>query len=177
MEHYAEMRRQCVFSNDELLYRIAEVVAGLREMKDCANYTEMAAQCFRDHDIARRTCFEVEDLRVIHAEFATVVSREISARRRLLPLCARAVRFRIDRMTEHGSSGIDHASISSSDGDGGKTEPEEDEDDDARICAVCQTTLFFSAIACPCKEPNLTSEPSRSTRSKRGSTPGLYTHF
>ncbi|CDS35620.1 lysine specific demethylase 5A [Echinococcus multilocularis] len=153
VEHYAEMHRQCVFSNDELLFRLAEVIAGRREMVDCATYTEMAAERFRDRESASRTCFEAEDLRIIYEEFSTVVGREVRARRRLLPLCARAVQFRIDRMSEHAAG---------------------DEDDDERICAVCQTTLFFSAIACPCKAPDLTSEGSRPPRvlgKKRGSAP------
>ncbi|VDM31140.1 unnamed protein product [Hydatigera taeniaeformis] len=155
VEHYAEMHRQCVFSNDELLFRLAEVIAGRREMVDCATYTEMAAERFRDRESASRTCFEAEDLRIIYEEFSTVVGREVRARRHLLPLCARAVHFRIDRMSEHATG-------------------DEDEDDDERICAVCQTTLFFSAIACPCKAPDLTNEsvhPPRIQGKKRGSAP------
>lgn len=156
VEHYAEMHRQCVFSNDELLFRLAEVIAGRREMVDCATYTEMAAERFRDRESASRTCFEAEDLRIIYEEFSTVVGREVRARRHLLPMCARAVQFRIDRMSEHAAG-------------------DEDEDDDERICAVCQTTLFFSAIACPCKAPDLTAESMRTPRilgKKRGSAPG-----
>ncbi|VDK37862.1 unnamed protein product [Taenia asiatica] len=155
VEHYAEMHRQCVFSNDELLFRLAEVIAGKREMADCATYTEMAAERFRDRESASRTCFEAEDLRIIYEEFSTVVGREVRTRRHLLPMCARAVQFRIDRMSEHAAG-------------------DEDEDDDERICAVCQTTLFFSAIACPCKAPDLTAESMRPPRimgKKRGSAP------
>lgn len=144
------MRRQCVFSNDELLYRLAEVVSGRRKMSDVANYTEMAAQRYRDHESSTRTCFEVEDLRVIHSEFATVVGQEVRARQSLIPLVARAVSFPVYQLAAK----------------------EDEEDDDDRICAVCQTTLFFSAIVCPCKAPPDLTKKREQDQKKRDSQPG-----
>ncbi|VDL25715.1 unnamed protein product [Hymenolepis diminuta] len=149
VEHYAEMHRQCVFSNDELLYRLAEVISGRREMTDVANYTEMVAQRYRDHDSSTRTCFDVEDLRVIHSEFSTVIGHEMRARQDLLPRVKRAVKYPVYFLAA-----------------------EDDDEDDDRICAVCQTTLFFSTIVCPCKAPPyLTKMREGGSVKKRGSEP------
>uniref|UniRef100_A0A5K3EJI0 [histone H3]-trimethyl-L-lysine(4) demethylase n=4 Tax=Mesocestoides corti TaxID=53468 RepID=A0A5K3EJI0_MESCO len=145
VEHYAEMRRQCVFSNDELLFCLAEVIAGKREMRDCATYTELAAAQFRDPDSVCRTGFEAADLRVIHDEFALVVAREAQLRRRLVLECGRSVRFRLDAMSD---------------------------DEDERICALCQTTLFFSAIACPCKLPPTVAQTSSLRKQPKGKRRG-----
>lgn len=148
VEHYAAMRRQCVFSNDELLLCLAEVVAGKRKMSECATFTELAAARFCSDagdegaaEGAGRTDFEASDLRIIHAEFALVAGREAERRRRLLPECAKSVRFPL---------------------------ADELADDDERICAVCQTTLFFSALACPCKTPDALR--LRATNSSRPGT-------
>ncbi|VDO11197.1 unnamed protein product [Rodentolepis nana] len=151
VEHYAEVRRQCVFSNDELLYRLAEVISGRREMTDIANYTEMAAQCYQDRDSSTRTCFGVEDLRMIHSEFSTVVGHEVRVRKDLLTRVKQAVKYPVYLLA---------------------AEDEDENDDDDRICAVCQTTLFFSAIVCPCKAPpDLAKKREGGSVKKRGCVP------
>lgn len=152
MEHYAEMHRQCVFSNDELLYSLAEVISGQKEMTDVANYTEMVAQRYRDRDSSSRTCFDVEDLRIIHGEFSTVVGREVKARQSLLGRVKQAIKYPVYLLAAA-----------------------DDEDDDDRICAVCQTTLFFSAVVCPCKAPpDLSQKREGGSVKTKGGEPGEH---
>ncbi|VDL91342.1 unnamed protein product [Schistocephalus solidus] len=136
IEHYASMKRQCVFSNDELLLTLAEVAAGIRPMEEAAMWTDLTAERFRS---TKSTGFDINALSIIHDEFAAVLKREVAHRTRLAAL--RSERERLDELV-----------------------------DDERVCAVCQTTLFFSALICVCKASNngqKAGRPARTAASKR----------
>ncbi|BHF72118.1 demethylase [Sparganum proliferum] len=138
IEHYASVKRQCVFSNDELLLTLAEVAAGIRPMEEAAMWTDLTAERFRS---TKSTGFDINALSIIHEEFDAVLKREVAHRTRLSAL--RSERERLDELV-----------------------------DDERVCAVCQTTLFFSALICVCKASNdgqKTVRPTRTAASKRKS--------
>ncbi|VDN13878.1 unnamed protein product [Dibothriocephalus latus] len=136
-KHYASVKRQCVFSNDELLLTLAEVAAGIRPMEQAAMWTDLTAERFRS---TKSTGFDINALSIIHEEFAAVLEREVAHRTRLAGL--RSERERLDELV-----------------------------DDERVCAVCQTTLFFSALICVCKASKdgqkAGGRPTRTAASKR----------
>lgn len=142
VDHYASMKRQCVFSNDELLLVLAEVVAGDRDINDAVAWTDLTADRYTKIK-PLITGFDVENLRTIHDEFSLVLEKERELREHLQSIGLTNVeQVRLDELP-----------------------------DDDRVCFVCQTTLFLSAVTCPCKQSAIQSShpPTRTGTKKRKS--------
>ncbi|KAK4474043.1 hypothetical protein MN116_003355 [Schistosoma mekongi] len=137
IEHYAEIKRHCVFSNDELLCTLAEVAVGNVLPEEILTITNPVNNCISGSECSDNLESDVREklppgcstsgldigaVAIVHQEFACVLKeerklREIATQSGITN--SRKVRF--DEMP-----------------------------DDARVCDFCLTTLFLSGVSCSC---------------------------
>ncbi|CAH8446128.1 unnamed protein product [Schistosoma turkestanicum] len=137
IEHYADIKRHCVFSNDELLCTLAEVAVGNILPEEILTVTNPVNSGISsgegsenpESDIREKLppgCstagLDIGAVAIVHQEFACVLKEERYLRELVTQSgvsTSRKVRF--DEMT-----------------------------DDSRVCDFCLTTLFLSGVSCSC---------------------------
>ncbi|CAH8568390.1 unnamed protein product [Dicrocoelium dendriticum] len=126
VKHYAQMRRHCVFSNDELLCTLAEVATGRVPAEDVLlvtnPYFPPGATKPRLPTGCSTAGLDISAVAIVHQEFSVLLSEERRLRQIVLNLgVVRQEKVRFDELH-----------------------------DDVRVCDACLTTLFLSGISCPC---------------------------
>ncbi|KAA3680363.1 histone demethylase JARID1 [Paragonimus westermani] len=148
VEHYAQMKRHCVFSNNELLCTLAEVAVGRCRPEEVLQLTnpcrdpEKVTSLGTKSDVTTKPCLpagcstaglDISAVAIVHQEFTILLSEERRLRQLALNLgIAQMERVRFDELS-----------------------------DDVRVCDACLTTLFLSGISCPCAASPVQSLPGR----------------
>ncbi|CAH8488124.1 unnamed protein product [Heterobilharzia americana] len=163
IEHYAEIKRHCVFSNDELLCTLAEVAVGNVLPEDVLTITNPITPSSSVHEDPDNLTSDIREklppgcstsgldigaVAIVHQEFTAVLKEE----RRLRELVSKngvtnSKKVRFDEMP-----------------------------DDARVCDFCLTTLFLSGVSCSCvEESNTIKENIGSTSDHSSNSPNPTT--
>ncbi|KAF8569445.1 hypothetical protein P879_01748 [Paragonimus westermani] len=148
VEHYAQMKRHCVFSNNELLCTLAEVAVGRCRPEEVLQLTnpcrdpEKVTSLGTKNDATTKPCLpagcstaglDISAVAIVHQEFTILLNEERRLRQLALNLgIAKMERVRFDELS-----------------------------DDVRVCDACLTTLFLSGISCPCATSPVQSLPGR----------------
>ncbi|GAA57439.1 lysine-specific demethylase 5C, partial [Clonorchis sinensis] len=162
IDHYAVMKRHCVFSNEELLCTLAEVAVGRCRPEDIL----LTTNSYHPNESSSKKCatkprlppgcstagLDISAIATVHQEFTLLLNKE--RRLRQLALNVGVVRMEKVRFDELW--------------------------DDVRVCDACSTTLFLSGISCPCASfvasPKKTSprgdQPSGAVGRKRRASDG-----
>ncbi|OON14528.1 PHD-finger [Opisthorchis viverrini] len=132
VDHYAVMKRHCVFSNEELLCTLAEVAVGRCRPEDIL----LTTNSYHPNESSAKKCatqprlppgcstagLDISAIATVHQEFTLLLNKE--RRLRQIALNVGVVRMEKVRFDELW--------------------------DDVRVCDACSTTLFLSGISCPC---------------------------
>ncbi|TGZ72831.1 hypothetical protein CRM22_001841 [Opisthorchis felineus] len=132
IDHYAVMKRHCVFSNEELLCTLAEVAVGRCLPEDILITTNP----YHPNESSAKMCatkprlppgcstagLDISAIAAVHQEFTLLLNKERRLRQIALNVgIVRMEKVRFDELL-----------------------------DDVRVCDACSTTLFLSGISCPC---------------------------
>ncbi|CAH8829252.1 unnamed protein product [Trichobilharzia szidati] len=132
IEHYAEIKRHCVFSNDELLCTLAEVAVGNvlpAEILKITNPVDQFPSAHESSDIQEKlppgcstSGLDIGAIAIVHQEFTAVLKEERRLRESVIQNgVTQSKKVRFDEMP-----------------------------DDSRVCDFCLTTLFLSGVSCLC---------------------------
>ncbi|KAF5401529.1 Lysine-specific demethylase 5D [Paragonimus heterotremus] len=148
VEHYAQMKRHCVFSNNELLCTLAEVAVGkcrpeevLQLTNPCRDPEKVTSLGTKSGDTTKlflpagcsTAGLDISAVAIVHQEFTVLLSEERRLRQLALNLgITQMERVRFDELS-----------------------------DDVRVCDACLTTLFLSGVSCRCAASSVHSLPDR----------------
>ncbi|CAH8468945.1 unnamed protein product [Schistosoma haematobium] len=137
IEHYAEIKRHCVFSNDELLCTLAEVAVGNVLPEEILTLTNPVTSCNSNGECSDNpephiseklppgcstSGLDIGAVAIVHQEFTCVLKEERRLRELIIQSgVSNSRKVRFDEMS-----------------------------DDARVCDFCLTTLFLSGVSCSC---------------------------
>ncbi|VDP44377.1 unnamed protein product [Schistosoma mattheei] len=137
IEHYAEIKRHCVFSNDELLCTLAEVAVGNVLPEEILTLTNPVTSCTSNGECSDNpephiseklppgcstSGLDIGAVAIVHQEFTCVLKEERRLRELIIQSgVSNSRKVRFDEMS-----------------------------DDARVCDFCLTTLFLSGVSCSC---------------------------
>ncbi|CAH8460551.1 unnamed protein product [Schistosoma rodhaini] len=137
IEHYAEIKRHCVFSNDELLCTLAEVAVGNVLPEEILTLTNPVTSYISNGECSDNlephiseklppgcstSGLDIGAVAIVHQEFTCMLKEE----RRLRELITQ--------------SGVPNS----------RKVKFDEMSDDARVCDFCLTTLFLSGVSCSC---------------------------
>lgn len=137
IDHYAEMKRHCVFSNDELLCTLAELAVGRLQPLDVLRTSNLDGEngVIPGCSVAG---LDISCVAIVHQEFMLLVKRE------------RKLRELVKSKGVVNSIKMKFTDLA----------------DDSRVCDLCMTTLFLSGVSCACLQ-NRSSLNCLSTQRKR----------
>ncbi|THD25358.1 Lysine-specific demethylase 5D [Fasciola hepatica] len=157
VEHYSEIKRHCVFSNDELLCTLAEVAIGRCRPEDILLVTNPYTPSKQRTSVARRGAqdlksrlppgcstagLDISAIAAVHQEFTILLTNERRLRDSVQAAGVKQMeKVRFDELP-----------------------------DDIRVCDVCLTTLFLSGVRCSCAAESPTQTKAQSTGVKRRTT-------
>ncbi|CAL8078546.1 unnamed protein product [Calicophoron daubneyi] len=157
VDHYAAIKRYCVFSNDELLCTLAEVAVGRCQPESVLLSTNPYKPPRTDKPLSKNIqdyskprlppgCstagLDISAIAIVQQELKIVLAQE----KRLRAKVQKAGVKQLEQIKFHLLP------------------------DDTRVCDVCMTTLFLSAVACPCFIQPTMRTKSREKRKSAGTS-------